>query len=70
MKRASGSTAPTNPVRGQPVNLWRNTGLCCARARVAKKHRNRSASHGIASPANRSRDGSVTMGETSRASAR
>jgi hypothetical protein len=70
MNRASGNTSLTNPLRGQPVNLCRKTGVRCARARVAKKERNRSASHGIASVARRSRDGSVTMGETSRASAR
>jgi len=70
MNRASGRTAAMNPARGHPVNLWRKTGVRCAAARVAKKAWKRPASHGIASAATRSRDGSVIVDETSRASAR
>jgi hypothetical protein len=70
MKRASGKISRMKPLRGQPVYLCRNTGLPWARARLVKKARKRSATQGMASLATRSRKDSVTIGETSRASAR
>src|ERR1700691_3104427 len=70
MKRADGKTPRVNPERGQPVNLCRNVSVLCAAARSVKNARNRPSSHGVTSPARRSRGGETSSGDTSRESTR
>ena len=55
-----------NPARGQPVNLWRNVSVSCALRALVKNARNRRSSHGVTSPATRSRNGDASNGDTSR----